>query len=167
MNPCEKVYFDEACIHFILVFNEVIALKFGQSSNGVAPRLCHRSPYRMRGEWSFDIWIKTTYETSHSENIVKQVNQPLGRAWIMAKNPTHEIMRQFKCPVISKWLTINASFKANAKLMIKLASFFRMDFQKFDGMVIFSCKSFFWEIWLSTENKKVILHSWCIFDTLN
>lgn len=27
--------------------------------------------------------------------------------------------------------------------MIKLASFFRMDFQKFDGMVIFSCKSFF------------------------
>lgn len=51
--------------------------------------------------------------------------------------------------------------------MIKLASFFRMDFQKFDGMVIFSCKSFFWEIWLSTENKKVILHSWCIFDTLN
>ena len=50
--------------------------------------------------------------------------------------------------------------------MIKLASFFRVDFQKFDGMVIFSCKSFFWEIWLSTENKKVILHSWCIFDTL-
>ena len=51
--------------------------------------------------------------------------------------------------------------------MIKLASFFRMDFQKFDRMVIFSCKSFFWDIWLSTENKKVILHSWCIFDTLN
>ena len=77
----------------------------------------------------------------------------------MAKNPTHEIMRQFKCPVISKGLTINANFKANAKLMIKLASFFRMDFQKFDGMVIFSCKSFFREIWLSTENEKVILHS--------
>ena len=50
MNPCEKVYFDDACIHFILVFNEVIPLKFGQSSSGVPPRLCHRSPYRMRGE---------------------------------------------------------------------------------------------------------------------
>lgn len=51
--------------------------------------------------------------------------------------------------------------------MIKLTSFFRMDFQKFDKMIIFSFTSFFWEIWLSTEDKKVILQSWCIFDTLN
>lgn len=61
----------------------------------------------------------------------------------MAKNPTYEIMRQFKCPVISKGLTIIASFKANAKLMIKLTSFFRIDFQKFDEMIIFSFTPFF------------------------
>ena len=52
--------------------------------------------------------------------------------------------------------------------MIKLTSFFRIDFQKFDEMIIFSFTSFFWEIWLSTKDKKVILHSWChVFDTLN
>lgn len=51
--------------------------------------------------------------------------------------------------------------------MIKLTSFFRIDFQKFDEMIIFSFTPFSWEIWLSTEDKKVILHSWYIFDTLN
>ena len=50
--------------------------------------------------------------------------------------------------------------------MIKLTSFFRIDFQKFDEMIIFSFTPFFWEIWLSTEDKKVIQHSWYTFDTL-
>lgn len=60
MNP---IYFDDVCMHFILAFNDLIPFKIWAIKRGAAKIMASLSLESIRGEWSFDIWIKTTYET--------------------------------------------------------------------------------------------------------